>query len=210
MIYPHVCLDGFNIGARHFQFLGYSSSALREHAVWFVAPFEDQLYGRMDAFTIRAQLGDFSRVICTPARYAARIAQTFSATEPSVRVTPTEWEEIDDIKYNGHIFTDGVGTVSPDLLGEIWQSLLKSRNASTPGVPPSAYQIRFGGCKGMVVVDPRLKGRKICIRPSMNKFDAPDSLDIEIAGSFERPLKMHLNRCVTLQPHNDSELLIYL
>lgn len=46
----------------------------------------------------------------------------------------------------------------------------------------------------MVVVDPTLKGRIICLRPSMQKFDAPDSLTLDIAFAFDRPLPAFLNR----------------
>jgi len=35
------------------------------------------------------------------------------------------------------------------------------------------WQIRFAGCKGVVVVDPSLKGGKqLYFRPSMKKFDS--------------------------------------
>lgn len=45
----------------------------------------------------------------------------------------------------------------------------------------------------MIYVDPRLEGRVLCLRPSMNKFDAPDSLDIEISN-VPRASAMYLNR----------------
>lgn len=37
---------------------------------------------------------------------------------------------------------------------------------------PSAFQIRLGGCKGMVSLDVRLGGSVIATRKSMDKFDA--------------------------------------
>lgn len=43
-------------------------------------------------------------------------------------------------------------------------------------------------------VDHKLKGRAICLRPSMIKFEAPESREIEIARAFDRPGNYYLNR----------------
>ena len=37
---------------------------------------------------------------------------------------------------------------------------------------PSAIQVRFAGCKGVLTVDPRLPGNKAVFRPSMRKFES--------------------------------------
>jgi RNA-dependent RNA polymerase len=50
------------------------------------------------------------------------------------------------------------------------------------------------GSKGMVSVDHQLKGRVVCLRPSMIKFEAPESRAIEIARAFDRPGRYFLNR----------------
>ena len=46
---------------------------------------------------------------------------------------------------------------------------------------PSAFQIRFGGCKGVVARDPSLGAEKdvLVIRNSMKKFES-DSHNLEI------------------------------
>jgi RNA-dependent RNA polymerase len=46
----------------------------------------------------------------------------------------------------------------------------------------------------MFSVDYTRSGDQVCIRDSMEKFDAPDSLDIEIVKSFDRPTPGFLNR----------------
>ena len=38
---------------------------------------------------------------------------------------------------------------------------------------PSAIQIRFAGCKGVLTLDPTLPGKKAVFRPSMRKFESP-------------------------------------
>ena len=38
---------------------------------------------------------------------------------------------------------------------------------------PSAIQIRFAGCKGVLTLDPTLPGNKAVFRPSMRKFESP-------------------------------------
>jgi len=62
-------------------------------------------------------------------------------------------------------FTDGCGTISPDLADDIWSALLAQRAVhlgdSAPPLQPKAFQIRFGPAKGMVSVDYTLKGRRV-------------------------------------------------
>ncbi|EKM55297.1 uncharacterized protein PHACADRAFT_173398 [Phanerochaete carnosa HHB-10118-sp] len=188
---------GFSLATRKFEFLAYSSSALREHAVWFVNPFYHQEKGWIDAEYIRSSLGDFSAVINCPSKYAARIAQAFTATDPSVEITRDQWEQMDDLGEEPYLFTDGVGTISSELGDMIWEALCSARDDSyRKNIKPSAYQIRFLGYKGMVAVDGRLKGVKMRLRPSMNKFEGPaeETATIEIARAFERPNTCYLNR----------------
>lgn len=60
---------------------------------------------------------------------------------------------------------------------------------------PSAYQIRFGGVKGVVAVDPTMNGGvQLCCRPSMLKFNSEHS-SLEILN-VARPLSMYLNHQV--------------
>lgn len=136
--------DGFILAGRAFEFLAYSSSALREHAVWFMARFEDPVEGWMTAEKIRQSLGDFSSVIKQPSKYAARIAQAFTATDPSVKIGRDQWEEMPDLvpveaQYEEYLYTDGVGTISPQLSNMIWEKLCeKRRDSGVNSVQPSA------------------------------------------------------------------------
>jgi RNA-dependent RNA polymerase len=106
-------------------------------------------------------------------------------------------EEIGDLGEKPYYYTDGVGTISRELGDMIWAELCKvRRDHGARSVPPSAYQIRFLGYKGMVAIDEELPGIKMCLRPSMRKFTGRDGefAEIEIARAFDRPNYSYLNR----------------
>lgn len=203
--------DGIEIGGRHFAFLGYSMSALRTHTFWFLNPFRDSFGDMVDSDYVTRRIGAFSLPLRGktpidhyPALFPARAAQAFSATEASILICRKEiLEELDDVKNNGHTFTDGVGRISPELAFGVWQAILVSRDlqveASATNLP-SAFQIRLCGFKGVLVVDYRIEGRAIHFRKSMKKFDVYDWDDperewpLEIANVVMRPATLHLNR----------------
>ncbi|KAH9989066.1 RNA dependent RNA polymerase-domain-containing protein [Russula compacta] len=185
--------EGFELGGRAFEFLAYSISALREDALWFVSPFRDPVEGFVNAEMIRASLGDFSNLLRTPSRYAARIAQVFTATEFGVKIRRNQWDEQDDLGPH----TDGVGTISPELADMIWEQSCRAIGYLRQNrVKPSAYQFRFLGYKGVVVVDHRLEGIRLRLRESQRKFPVHDDevAEFEIVRSFDRPDPAHLNR----------------
>jgi RNA-dependent RNA polymerase len=98
--------NGIQVAGRKFQWLGYSMSALREHAVWFMESFDFE--GKwINVPFIWDSLGDFSKVIEYPALYGARISQAFTATDPGVVVVANEVRRIPDIERSGSVFTDG-------------------------------------------------------------------------------------------------------
>ena len=107
-----------------------------------------------------------------PSKYAARLAQAFTATEPSVKIRRDEWEEMEDLspppppgrRVSPYLFTDGVGTISVQLGDMIWGKLCEQmpegrqkRSIKPSAVNPSftphdsvlrvtcQYQIRFLG-----------------------------------------------------------------
>ena len=188
--------QGFELGSRAFEFLAYSMSALREHSVWFVSPFRDPVEGYVTSEKIRSSLGDFSKLLRMPSKYAARIAQAFAATNPSVKIGSDQWEEQDDLGEH----TDGVGTISRLLRDIIWEAMCKAFPHLRGHVPPDAIQFRFLGYKGVVVVDHRLQGIKMRLRESQRKFPVHDvdEAEFEIAKAFDYPNPVHLNRFVVV------------
>ncbi|KAJ1307617.1 hypothetical protein OPQ81_001714 [Rhizoctonia solani] len=185
---------------REYELLGYSQSGFRDNACFFIAPFEwkgETINGEY----IRHSLGNFDKVIEYPARYGARMSQAFSATSQSIVLKESEIRHILELKNRrDEIFSDGCGTISRELARDVWRSMLEHLPASRQGFhheneqPPPAFQIRIGGSKGMVRLDPKLEGRVLGIRPSMTKFEADHDLSLEIARAFVTYSPCFLNR----------------
>ncbi|KAI9314709.1 RNA-dependent RNA polymerase [Obelidium mucronatum] len=199
--------EGIRIAGRLFKFLAFSNSSLKEGRVLF---FHEPTDGAVTCESIRAWMGDFS-MIKSPARYAARMGQAFTSTASTVKVNSKEVVmSVPDVERNGYNFSDGVGTISQEIANDIWAELQKlnkgiarnkvsvGRNEALLDLVPSAFQIRFGGAKGMVSVDPSLQGRKMKIRKSMIKFNAPNSTIIEIADDSSVCREAYFNRQVIL------------
>ncbi|KAJ0163617.1 RNA-dependent RNA polymerase 1 [Colletotrichum tanaceti] len=192
--YREVLNGGIPIAGRIYQFLGFSHSSLRSHSAWFSAPFVDddgefQLYGNI----IKA-LGDFKH-IQIPAKCAARIGQAFSETPAFISLAENRisHSDIPDVKSQDgdieRVFSDGVGTISEEVLELVWPRLPRG------SLIPTCLQIRWGGVKGMLSLDSRLRGRTICVRrESMEKFPSNDVENLEICDAASRPLKLVLNR----------------
>ncbi|EIW86345.1 RdRP-domain-containing protein [Coniophora puteana RWD-64-598 SS2] len=191
-----IFLGGHKVAGRHYEFLGYSMSGLREHSVWFVTPFTSDKGITMDAETIRGQLGDFSELQYKPARLGARWSQAFSTTDPSVTLERREIQYVNDItSASGNCMTDGCSSISIELAREIWTSLNRTRRRTFPlKFPPSAFQFRLGGAKGVVVQNPDLNDRVVCLRKSQRKFEAPNVLTFDVQSHTARPRPMFLNR----------------
>ncbi|KAF7512284.1 hypothetical protein GJ744_001852 [Endocarpon pusillum] len=154
---------GIVIGDRHYEFLAFGNSQLREHGAYFFA----SLPSGPTASHIRAWMGRFhhERIV---AKHAARIGQCFSTTRairtagfPPVRQS----DLIDDVERNGFNFTDGVGKISRFYAETIAKEL------GIRGTPPSVYQFRMAGCKGVLAIAPELGSTNVKIRQSQFKFE---------------------------------------
>ncbi|EJD52224.1 RdRP-domain-containing protein [Auricularia subglabra TFB-10046 SS5] len=193
--------NGIEVAGRKFQFLGYSLSSLHQYSAWFVTDFYAEVEPgsghrvRVTPQYIRDHLGNFAKVIDCPSLYGARMAQAFSATDPTITLADGEIEyNVPDIRTEtGELMSDGCGTISPELSLEMNEQRIHGRTRAEWEKVVNAYQIRVGGAKGVVGVDPRLEGRKLRLRVSMIKFDALHSTDVEVAN-IARPARMYLNR----------------
>ncbi|XP_023212998.1 probable RNA-dependent RNA polymerase 1 [Centruroides sculpturatus] len=112
-------IEGIKICARHYKFLAWSNSQIRDHSVWMYA--EDNKGNNAD--TIRAWMGDFS-ITKSVSKYMARLGQCFSQTEDTVKI-PLEHRYViteDDIEGGvnpvtgkPYCFSDGIGKMSRQL-----------------------------------------------------------------------------------------------
>lgn len=152
---------GFCLCGRRYSFLAFSANQLRDRSAWFFAETD-----KITAKSIRNWMGKFS--INNVAKCAARMGQCFSSTYATVDVSRKEVNlDLDDIVRNEYVFSDGIGKLTPDLANEVAKKLQLMEN------PPSAYQIRYAGCKGVVAMWPGDNdGIRLQLRPSMNKFES--------------------------------------
>ncbi|KAL9659318.1 hypothetical protein QQ045_024123 [Rhodiola kirilowii] len=100
------------------------------------------------------------------AKCAARMGQCFSSTYATIEVPRNQvMLNYPDIKRNGYFFSDGIGTMTPDLAQEVAEKLKLEKD------PPCAFQIRYAGCKGVIACWPgKNDGIRMSLRTSMDKF----------------------------------------
>lgn len=172
--------NGFVIGSKKFEFLAFSSSQLRDNSVWMFASRPG-----LNANDIRTWMGDFSQ-IKNVAKYAARLGQSFGSSRETLSVLKHEMEVIPDIKVHGtnYVFSDGIGKISADFARRV---------ATKCGLQytPSAFQIRYGGYKGVVAVDP-YSSMKLSLRKSMSKYES-DNIKLDVLG-WSKYQPCYLNR----------------
>lgn len=176
---------GIVIGDKKFDFLAFSSSQLRDNSAWMFASV-----GMVTASRIREWMGDF-REIRNVAKYAARLGQSFGSSTETLNVYTHEIELIPDIEIESYeakyTFSDGIGKISSEFAHEV------ASKCGLEGFTPSAFQVRYGGYKGVVAVDPTSK-KKLSLRGSMCKFKSQNTkLDV-LAWSKYQPC--FLNRQV--------------
>jgi hypothetical protein len=187
---------GIMVGGRKYRFLAFSGSSLREHSCWFVRSFKWN-GEKITAETIRDSIGELKH-LRSPARYAARMGQAFTATTTSVNVNASAVKVVEDLKSTDakYEFSDGVGTMSKEVCDRINEAIYND-STEIPTVTPSTFQIRMGGAKGMLCLDARLKGEQVILRKSMVKFESKPingCFSLEIAGYYPKPVPMFLNR----------------
>ena len=177
--------QGLDLGGRSWSFLAWSSSGLKTGTCFFMSPFAAADDSRaVTPELIHREIGDFTgtETALIPAKYFARISQAFTSSKPSIELKKKRILAIDDVvSHSGSIFSDGVGLISVQLAERV-NSTLFAGSVSLKS-PPTCFQIRLGGAKGMVQVDPAMKQRTIALRPSQIKFQSSRTR-LEIAGTF--------------------------
>ncbi|KAF4404318.1 hypothetical protein G4B88_014774 [Cannabis sativa] len=177
----NILTEGFYLCGRKYSFLAFSSNQLRDRSAWFFAE-----NGIVSVLHIKRWMGKFTNR--NVAKCAARMGQCFSSTYATVEVPLTEVNfDLPDIERNGYNFSDGIGIITRDLAIEVAEKLKLDIDA------PSAYQIRYAGCKGVVCCWPsKGDGIRLSLRASMNKFNSSHTI-LEIC-SWTRFQPGFLNR----------------
>ncbi|KAH9613434.1 hypothetical protein KSS87_004358 [Heliosperma pusillum] len=175
--------NGILIDDKKFEFLAFSSSQLRENSAWLFSSRPG-----LSAADIRTWMGDF-KDIKNVAKYAARLGQSFGSSTETLTVARHEVDRIPDIEISHglktYVFSDGIGKISADFARKV------ATKCGFKSSMPSAFQIRYGGYKGVVAVDPTSHW-KLSLRPSMCKYKSDnDKLDV-LAYSKYQPC--YLNR----------------
>ncbi|GAA5928050.1 hypothetical protein JCM3775_002799 [Rhodotorula graminis] len=202
--------QGVKFAGRTFEFLAYSQSGLRERAVWFVAPWvvdEGLKVKIVNAEAIRRRFGNFVKIERMPAKLGSRFSQGFTASHATEVLHYNQIDACDDIlelDQDGHELTnhtDGAGLISNDLRDQVWATLQdKGFRRNRDGPAPCVFQIRLGGSKGILVLDDHLKGSRLVIRPSQNKYlgsaetEGGERFCLNVADAFTRPNPLRLNR----------------
>ncbi|KAL4195638.1 hypothetical protein AMTRI_Chr05g74250 [Amborella trichopoda] len=159
-----IAFDGFNLCGRRYLFLAFSSNQLRDRSAWFFADTE-----KTTADSIRSWMGKFTDE--NVAKCAARMGMCFSSTYATVEFDQKDVNfKLAEIERNGYVFSDGIGKITPELATQVASKLKLSEN------PPCAYQVRYAGCKGVIVTWPRDGKAKLSIRPSMFKFESKHTM----------------------------------
>ncbi|XP_041013861.1 probable RNA-dependent RNA polymerase 1 [Juglans microcarpa x Juglans regia] len=168
--------NGIVIGDKKFEFLAFSSSQLHENSVWMFASRPG-----LTAADIREWMGDF-RDIRNVAKYGARLGQSFGSSRETISVDIDEIEVIPDVEVKKglvtYCFSEGIGKISEELARKVATKL--GCNSV-----PSAFQIRYGGYKGVVAVDPT-SSMKLSLRKSMCKYKSDNTqLDVLAWSKFQ-------------------------
>lgn len=177
---------GIEVAGLQYDFLAWGNSQLREHGCYFFAGAKD-----LNTSIIRDEMGAFNNEKVV-AKRAARMGQCFSTTQPiHLRMPPiTKTNTIPDIIRGKYNFSDGVGKISP------LAARMVCANLKINGSPPSCYQFRLGGCKGVLAIDPDLHGLDVQVRASQFKFDSSSQeLEIIRCSQFWQPF---LNRQIII------------
>ena len=175
-LYKKIFKEGFNLCGKKYLFFFSPTNCMKSNCVWLLE--ENEHKNRLSYYY--KELGIYSAFSNESIKFTkaiSRIGQNFTSTIPFYHKNKNiklEYEIINDqIAENGDIYNDGCGKISLDLMKDICKELNK-------GEFSSAIQIRYKGAKGVLVVDPSIKGKKIILTESMIKYEVNNSDNLEI------------------------------
>lgn len=159
--------SGIVLNGTRYLFYGHSNSQLKSRTCFLFAGTHVEISQRIEG------LGDLSK-LKSVAKKAKRIGLLFSSAKLATQLPTDRYEDIEDVKKDDFIFTDGCGLISTHFAKILVQKVNISFRNQT--YLPSVYQIRYRGYKGVLEVDPCLQGKTLVqFRDSMKKVSGgPD------------------------------------
>ncbi|KZT13262.1 RdRP-domain-containing protein [Laetiporus sulphureus 93-53] len=145
--------DGYRVDGTAYSFLGFTDSHVRSGKLIF---FREDAKWTLDR--LRGCFGDLDEVFKTSGygKYAARLALSFSSTVPMVNIPDDHALLLDDLRANdGSLHSDGCGLIRESLAVQL------CRQINIP-YDTSAFQIRRGGIKGLLVRYPDETFDQLC------------------------------------------------
>ena len=186
----HILHQGFEIMGVVYRFLFPTSSQSRNQSAYFVAATCNEIEQIRQSFVLK-------NTDISIAKYASRLALFGTADCPTIQILNSDCIEIND-KYlydKNTLLTDGAGRLGLALAQQIWSEyqkvMLGNNNNILPDLP-SAFQVRFCGMKGILVVDPNISPNKLYYRKSMIKCQHDDRTLCIVKTSQYTPV--YLNR----------------
>ena len=168
-----------------YKFFGHSPTQLRNrHCVFYSTDLEKRYNTTQRNTTLKkamqaqTTLSPYEQLISrfgkfnmkNVAKKASRIGLLLSTAKPVVSINDTQVDRIADVENDKFNFTDGCGLISPDIAAQITGYPFQYQYEQQVHKFPSVYQIRFKGCKGILMLDTTLVN-KIALRQSMIKFE---------------------------------------
>ena len=175
-LYKKVFNEGFNLCGKKYLFFFSPTNCMKSNCIWLLEEndYKNKLSYYYQSLGIYSA---FSNASLSFSKAISRVGQNFTSTISFYhkdKNTCFNCDIIEDIKApNGDIYNDGCGMISVDLMKDICNELNK-------GIFSSAIQIRYKGAKGVLVINPKIEGKKIILTKSMIKYDVNNSENLEI------------------------------
>ena len=175
-LYFKIFKEGFNLCGKKYKFFLNPTNCMRANSLWLLE--ENEFKEKSDFYY--KDLGLDNLLIIKNIAFSkllARLSQNFTSSygfKNKLDKDGFAWEVIDDIKNNkGDIYNDGCGMISYPLMKEICDKMNKGQFAS-------AIQIRYKGAKGVLIVNPNIKEKKVILTQSMVKYKCENTEDLEV------------------------------
>jgi RNA-dependent RNA polymerase len=168
--------EGIDFRATHYKFCGHSNSGLNDSTCYFMPVKSKGEAGLQEVFDLWNKLGDFKEILKTQNRekVISRIGMAFARSIP-IDISRFKCGIMNDIpsKEKGKVFTDGIGKMREKVANHFAEELGLN-------YVPSAFQFRFKGMKGILVISNEIqRGVDIIFTKSQEKFKSTIS-DFEI------------------------------